>query len=173
MKLGNLKPARGSVKQRKRVGRGPGSGHGKTSGRGHKGQGQLAGWTTHPTFQGGAMPMVRRIPKRGFHNAFAPSIGIVNVASLDATFADGDEVTPQSLRERGVLKGDWDEIKVLGKGELSKKLKVSAHRFSRTAEEMITKAGGVATLLPGPKPVVKNKMGSAKRRRVEQAQPGK
>ena len=115
------------------------------------------------------MPMVRRIPKRGFHNAFAPSIGIVNVAALDAAFGDGDDVTPQSLRERGVLKGDWDEIKVLGKGELSKKLKVSAHRFSRTAEEMITKAGGAVTVLPGPKPVVKNKMGSAKRRRTEKA----
>ncbi|MCE9554954.1 MAG: 50S ribosomal protein L15 [Planctomycetes bacterium] len=167
MNLNDVNEAVKQRKRRKRVGRGCGSGHGKTSGRGHKGQGQLAGWTAHPTFQGGAMPMVRRIPKRGFHNAFAPNIGIVNVASLDAAFADGDEVTPQTLRERGVLKGDWDEIKVLGKGELSKKLKISAHRFSKSAEELITKAGGVATVLAGPKPVVKNKMGSARRRRVE------
>lgn len=162
MNLNDVHEAVRQRKRRKRVGRGCGSGHGKTSGRGHKGQGQLAGWTAHPTFQGGAMPMVRRIPKRGFNNAFAVTVGIVNISSLEVAFADGDEITPQALRERGVLKGDYDVVKVLGQGTLSKKLRVSAHRFSRTAEELITKAGGTATVLPGPKPVVKNKQRSAR-----------
>jgi len=163
MNLNDVNEAVRQRKRRKRVGRGPGSGHGKTSGRGHKGQGQLAGWSAHPTFQGGAMPMVRRIPKRGFHNAFAPSVAIVNVAELEAAFANGDSITPQTLREKGLVQGQWDEIKVLGRGELKKKLAVSAHRFSRSAEEMITKAGGTATVLPGPKPVVRNKQGHARR----------
>jgi len=168
MNLNDVNNAVRQRKRRKRVGRGPGSGHGKTSGRGHKGQGQLAGWSAHPTFQGGAMPMIRRIPKRGFNNAFAPSVAIVNTGELEEAFGSGDEVTPQTLREKGLIQGRCDEIKVLGHGELKKKLQVSAHRFSRTAEEMITKAGGTATVLPGPKPVVKNKQGHA--RRAAQAQ---
>src|SRR6202171_3253280 len=87
-------------KKRKRVGRGPGSGHGKTSGRGHKGQGQLAGWSASPIFEGGASPLIRRIPKRGFHNQFAKTIAIVNLGDLDDAFKAGDEVTMESLRER-------------------------------------------------------------------------
>jgi large subunit ribosomal protein L15 len=163
MNLNDVNQAVRQRKRRKRVGRGCGSGHGKTSGRGHKGQGQLAGWTAHPTLQGGAMPMVRLIPKRGINNSFAPSVAIINVAALEAAFASGDEVTPQTLRDRGVLKGDYDELKVLGKGTLSKKLNVSAHRFSQAAQEMITQAGGTATVLPGPKPVVRNKQRSVRR----------
>lgn len=159
----NLNDVNESVRQRKRrkrVGRGCGSGHGKTSGRGHKGQGQLAGWSHPATFQGGAMPMVRRIPKRGFNNAFAPEVAIINLDALEAEFASGDEITPATLKERGLIRGSHDEIKVLGRGELKKKLNVSAHRFSQSAQEAITKAGGTATVLPGPKPVVRNKQGS-------------
>ncbi|MCE9547106.1 MAG: 50S ribosomal protein L15 [Planctomycetia bacterium] len=155
------------IKRRKRVGRGPGSGHGKTSGRGHKGQGQLAGWSAPVTFQGGAMPMVRRIPKRGFNNAFAMKIAVVNVDDLAHEFADGTEVTPESLRERKLVGGIFDQVKVLGDGELKIKLKVSAHRFSQTAADKITQAGGTVTVLPGPKPVVKNKMGHARKQRAK------
>jgi large subunit ribosomal protein L15 len=143
-------------KKRRRVGRGPGSGWGKTSGRGHKGQGQLAGWTSHPAFEGGQMPLARRVPKRGFHNRWAPTIGTINVGDLEQLFADGDEVTPDTLKAAGALKGRFDCIKVLGDGELTRKLKVSAHRFSRTAQEKIQKAGGEAVVLPGPAPIAKN-----------------
>jgi large subunit ribosomal protein L15 len=145
-------------KKRTRVGRGPGSGHGKTSGRGHKGQGQRAGFSQHPTFEGGQMPLVRRIPKRGFNNKWADVVAIVNVSDLDAAFTDGDEVTLANLKEKNLAKGSFDVLKVLGDGELTKKLKVSAHRFSKSAQEKIEKAGGEVVTLPGKKPVVKNKM---------------
>lgn len=144
-------------KKRKRIGRGPGSGHGKTSGRGHKGQGARAGFSAHPTFEGGQMPLVRRIPKRGFNNKWADVIAIVNVSDLEAAFNDGDEVTVESLKTKNLAKGSFDVLKVLGNGELTKKLKVSAHRFSKSAQEKIAKAGGEAIVLPGKKPVVKNK----------------
>ena len=144
-------------KKRKRVGRGPGSGHGKTSGRGHKGQGSRAGFSLHPTFEGGQMPLVRRVPKRGFNNKWADVVAIVNVSDLEAAFSEGDEVTLESLQEKNLAKGSFDVLKVLGNGELSKKLKVSAHRFSKSAQEKITNAGGEAVVLPGKKPVVKNK----------------
>jgi len=134
-------------KKRKRVGRGTGSGHGKTSGRGHKGQGQLAGWSAPPTFEGGTSPLIRRIPKRGFHNAFARSVAAVNVGELQEAYKSGDEVTPQSLRDKDLAKGRYDELKILGNGELKKKLKVSAHRFSASALEKIKQAGGVAIVL--------------------------
>lgn len=150
-------------KRRKRVGRGTGSGLGKTSGRGHKGQRSRAGHSQHPTFQGGAMPMIRRIAKRGFNNKFALVVGEVNVADLEANFNAGDEVTPDSLREKGLANYKYDVLKVLAKGEISKKLSVSAHRFSKSAKEKIEKAGGSIVELPGKKAVVKNKMGSAKK----------
>ncbi|MCH8859173.1 MAG: 50S ribosomal protein L15 [Proteobacteria bacterium] len=134
-------------KKRKRVGRGPGSGHGKTSGRGHKGQGQLAGWSAPAIFEGGTSPLIRRIPKRGFHNAFAKTVAIVNVGDLDRAYASGDVVTPQSLRDKDLAKGRYDELKVLGAGELTKKLKISAHRFSAQALEKIKTAGGEAVML--------------------------
>ncbi len=146
-----------SHKKRKRVGRGPGSGHGKTSGRGHKGQGQLAGWTSLPIFEGGRMPLVRRIPKRGFHNQWGRDVAIINLSQLEQAFDAGAEITPDALRDRGLLKGRYDFLKVLSQGDLTKKFKVSAHRFSKAAEEKIRQAGGEIVLLPGPAPVVKNK----------------
>jgi len=148
-------------KKRKRLGRGTGSGLGKTSGRGHKGQRSRAGHSQHPTFQGGAMPMIRRIAKRGFNNKFALQVGEVNVGDLEANFDAGEEVTPASLREKGLANYKYDVLKVLAKGEISKKLTVSAHRFSKSAKEKIEKAGGSVVELPGKKPVVKNKMKSA------------
>lgn len=151
-------------KNRKRIGRGTGSGLGKTSGRGHKGQKSRAGHSQHPTFQGGAMPMIRRIPKRGFNNKFGVEVGEVNVSDLEANFNAGEEVNPDTLREKDLANYRYDELKVLGKGEISKKLTVHAHRFSTSAREKIEKAGGKVVELPGKKPVVKNKMKSAQKR---------
>ncbi len=150
-------------KNRKRLGRGPGSGLGKTAGRGHKGQRSRAGHSQHPTFQGGAMPMIRRIPKRGFNNKWAPQVGAVNVSDLEANFNAGEEVTSDTLREKDLANYRYDELKVLGHGNLSKKLTVTAHRFSKSAREKIEKAGGTVVVLPEKKPVVKNKMGSARK----------
>ncbi|MCP4194659.1 MAG: 50S ribosomal protein L15 [Planctomycetaceae bacterium] len=144
-------------KKRRRVGRGPGSGHGKTSGRGHKGQGSRAGWSQHPTFQGGAMPLVRRVPKRGFNNKWGKRVVIVNVEDLENTFQAGDEVSPEILENTPLLGHQFDELKVLGNGELTKKLTVSAHRFSQSAAEKIEKAGGKVVRLPGPTPVEEKK----------------
>ncbi len=144
-------------KKRKRLGRGIGSGHGKTCGRGHKGQRSRAGYSVHPTFEGGQMPLVRRIPKRGFNNRWARVVAIVNLGQLEERFDDGAEVTPEVLKSKNLAKGRYDELKVLGEGELTKKLKISAHRFSRSALEKIQQAGGEAVVLPGKKPVVKNK----------------
>jgi large subunit ribosomal protein L15 len=150
-------------KGRKRVGRGIGSGHGKTACRGHKGHGSRAGWSLSPVFEGGQMPLVRRIPKRGFTNRFALYVAAVNVGDLDAVFQAGEEVTPQSLKEKGVVKGQYDVLKVLGDGTLSKGLKISAHRFSATALEKVKAAGGEAIVLPAAAPVVKNKMKQKKK----------
>ena len=150
-------------KRRKRIGRGTGSGLGKTSGRGHKGQYSRSGHSQHPTFQGGAMPMIRRVAKRGFNNKWAQRIGEVNLGDLEKNFNAGDEVSPASLKERALANYRYDELKVLGKGELTKKLTVSAHRFSKSAREAIEKAGGTCVVLETAKPVVKNKMGSAKK----------
>ncbi len=150
-------------KKRRRVGRGSGSGHGKTCGRGHKGQGSRAGFSKHPTFQGGAMPMVRRIPKRGFNNRWAQTIAIVNISDLQDTFKSGDEVTPETLREVNLAKGRYDQLKVLGEGELKKKLNVSAHRFSKSAREKIESAGGTVTLLVAKTPVEAKKQAAKQR----------
>lgn len=147
-------------KKRKRIGRGPGSGHGKTAGRGHKGQAARAGWSRSPVFEGGQMPLIRRIPKRGFHNQFALQVAAVNVGDLEKAFETGAQVTAESLRDKGLVKRAYDVLKVLGDGPLTKPLVVSAHRFSRTALEKIQKAGGEAKVLPGKKPVVKNKQKS-------------
>lgn len=150
-------------KRRKRVGRGKGSGHGKTSGRGHKGQGALAGWSAHPAFEGGQLPIYRRVPKRGFNNRFAEDIRVVNVGELNELFEAGEEVTAAALEAKHVIRGRYDQLKILGDGELTKKLKITAHRFSRTALEKIQAAGAEAVVLPGKKPVVKNKTGHAKK----------
>jgi large subunit ribosomal protein L15 len=144
-------------KRRLRIGRGIGSGRGKTAGRGHKGQGQLAGWTAHPAFEGGQMPLVRRVPKRGFNNRWAKTIKTVNVGELETWFDSGAEVTIEALRASGKVKGRFDLLKVLGDGELKKKLKVAAHRFSNSALEKIKAAGGETTVLPAPAPVEKGK----------------
>ena len=148
-------------KRKKRLGRGTGSGLGKTSGRGHKGQHSRSGASQHPSFQGGAMPMFRRIPKRGFNNRWALKVGHVNVADLETHFSAGEEVTPETLREKALANYRYDVLKVLGDGELTKKLTVTAHRFSKSAIEKIEKAGGTVNVLPGKKPVVKNKQKSA------------
>ncbi|HTM53459.1 MAG TPA: 50S ribosomal protein L15 [Pirellulales bacterium] len=142
-------------KKRKRVGRGPGSGHGKTSGRGHKGQGALAGWTAPAIFEGGASPLIRRIPKRGFNNAWAKEVFAINLGALNDAYESGQEVTIDSLREKHLARGRFDELKILGNGELTKKLKISAHRFSESAKAKIEQAGGQAIVLPGKKPIVK------------------
>jgi large subunit ribosomal protein L15 len=110
------------------------------------------------TFQGGAMAMVRRIPKRGFNNRFALDVATLNVRDLERVFNDGDEVTPESIKQQGLLTSRYDVLKILGDGELGKKLNVSAHRFSAKAQEQIEAAGGTVTILPGKAPVVKNKM---------------
>ena len=129
-------------KKVRRIGRGPGSGRGKTAARGGKGQRARAGYAALPVYQGGTMPLVRRIPKRGFTNRFALRIGTVNVADLERVFAAGDEVNPQTLREKSLLKHRYDELKILGNGQLTKSLRVSAHRFSGSAREKIEQAGG-------------------------------
>jgi large subunit ribosomal protein L15 len=135
-------------KSRKRVGRGPGSGHGKTSGRGHKGYYSRAGASRRQSFEGGQTPLARRIAKRGFSNApFATDVLIVNVSAIDAAFADGDDVNPRTLRDKGLANGRFDAIKILGDGDLTKKLQVSAHKFSKSAEDKITAAGGTVTRL--------------------------
>ena len=129
-------------RKRKRIGRGPGSGHGKTSGRGHKGHKSRSGYSRKPNFQGGAMPMFRRIPKRGFNNRWAVTVFAVNVGQLNDAFDDGAEVTLEALAAKDLAKGTFDEVKILGDGELTKKLTISAHRFSKSAEEKIVAAGG-------------------------------
>ena len=148
-------------RKRKRIGRGPGSGHGKTSGRGHKGQGSRAGSSRHPTFQGGTMPMIRRVPKRGFNNRWALTVAVVNVGQIDQAFQAGEEVSLETLAAKNLAKGSFDVLKVLGDGELSKKLKISAHRFSKSAAEKIEKSGGEMVVLPGKTPV-KEKQRAAK-----------
>ncbi len=150
-------------KPRKRLGRGIGSGQGKTAGRGHKGAGSRAGASMPAVFEGGQMPLVRRIPKRGFTNQWAESVAIINVGDLEELFEAGAEVGPATLKSRQIVRGQYDLLKVLGNGELHKSLKISAHRFSKQALEKIQKAGGEAIVLPGKAPVVKNKQRSARK----------
>ena len=134
-------------RKRKRIGRGPGSGHGKTAGRGHKGHKSRSGYSRKPNFQGGAMPMFRRVPKRGFNNRWAVTVFAVNVGQINDVFDDGAEVTLEALAAKDLAKGTFDEVKILGDGELTKKLTISAHRFSKSAEEKITAAGGTINKL--------------------------
>lgn len=140
-------------KKRKRLGRGPGSGHGKTAGRGHKGQGSRSGVSKLSIFVGGMTPLVRRVPKRGFHNRFGSAVAVVNVGQLDKAFNAGEEVTLEALAAKNLAKGRFDALKVLGNGELTKKLKISAHQFSKSAEEKIKSAGCEIVVLPGKIPV--------------------
>ena len=130
-------------KNRKRIGRGSGSGHGKTSGRGHKGFFSRSGSSRRRGFHGGQMPLFRRVAKRGFNNKFfAPDVAVVNVGELNDSFETGAEITPAILSEKGLIRSKFDELKVLGDGELSKKFRISAHRFSSSAEEKISASGG-------------------------------
>jgi large subunit ribosomal protein L15 len=146
--LNNLKPARGSVRERKRVGRGPGSGLGKTSGRGEKGQKSRSGFSQKPGFEGGQMPLHRRIPKRGFHNRFRKEFAEVNLEKLEV-FEAGTIVTPDVLQKRGLIKNLRDGVKVLAKGKLTKPLTVKAHKFSAKAKELLVALGGQAEILEG------------------------
>ena len=146
MKLDDLKPAAGSNKNRKRVGRGDGSGHGKTSCRGHKGQGARSGGGTKPGFEGGQMPLQRRLPKRGFHNPSRIEMSVVNLERLEV-FLSGSEVTPERLVQQGLVRGKDKRIKILGEGSLSKSLIVKAHGFSAKAKEKIEALGGKAELI--------------------------
>ena len=158
MNLNDVNRGVHGAKPRKRLGRGIGSGQGKTAGRGHKGQWSHNGVSFSPIFQGGASPLVRRIPKRGFNNSWAKVVAVINLGDLNDSFKSGDHVSPESLAAANLVKGAYDELKILGNGEVTKKLKLSAHRFSKTAAEKIAGAGGEAIVLPGPAPVVKNKM---------------
>lgn len=141
MKLHELQAPPGANKRTKRVGRGVGSGHGKTSTRGHKGQKARAGGGVRPGFEGGQMPLQRRLPKRGFTNIFKKEYAIVNVKDLNI-FADGTEVTIELLQDAGIVKGIQDGVKVLGDGDLEKQLTVKANRFSKQAEDKIAARGG-------------------------------
>ncbi len=146
MKIGELRPARGATHRKKRRGFGESSGHGKTSGRGTKGQNARSGGGTPPGFEGGQMPLIRRLPKRGFHNVRSLETCIVNLSSLNY-FPAGTEVTPQLLAEKGMARSHDARVKILGGGELTHALKVKAHAFSESAREKIAKAGGTAELV--------------------------
>jgi large subunit ribosomal protein L15 len=146
MKLHELSPAAGSAKQAWRKGRGPGSGNGKTAGKGHKGQNARSGGGVRPGFEGGQLPLYRKLPKRGFKNRFAKNYAIVNVADLNR-FNDGDKITLATLIEAGIVRKELDGLKVLGNGELTKKITVEAKIFSATAKEKIEAAGGAVEVI--------------------------
>ena len=146
MKLHELSPAPGSVKDSYRKGRGPGSGNGKTAGKGHKGQNARSGGGVRPGFEGGQMPIYRRLPKRGFKNIFAKEYVSINVEELNK-LEDGIEVTAQVLKEAGLISKVCDGVVILGRGELERKLTVKAKRFSKTAAEKIEAAGGKAEVV--------------------------
>ena len=143
MRLHNLQPRPGSKHRIKRLGKGESSGLGKTSGRGHKGQRSRSGGSIRPVFEGGQMPLFRRLPKKGFSNAaFHKNYAVINVATLEQRCEDGAEVTEETLLAAGLVKGRWHGIKILGNGDLSKKLTVKVDKVSTSAREKIEKAGG-------------------------------
>lgn len=146
MKLHELKPAKGAVRNRKRLGRGTASGQGETSGKGHNGQNARSGGGTRPGFEGGQMPLYRRIPKRGFNNPFKKDWSIVNVEDLNK-FDEGTEVTPAMLMENGLIKKLNYGVKILGNGEVEKKLTVKANKFTQSAQSKIEAAGGKAEVI--------------------------
>ena len=147
--LNSLRPAKGSTHKKKRVGRGPGSGLGKTAARGEKGQKSRSGYSRKIGFEGGQMPLHRRLPKRGFTNIFKKQWLEVSLAALEQHFAADDEINPEVLHTRGLIKKAKHDVVVLGTGELSKPLKVSAHRFTKSAREKIEKAGGAVVQIGG------------------------
>src|SRR5882757_8481178 len=144
MDLSNLKPPKGAKHAKKRIGRGQGSGNGKTAGRGHKGAKSRSGFKFKRGFEGGQMPLHRRVPKRGFHNPFRVEYDVVNLDTLAERFEAGAVITPDALREAGLLQGAGRLVKVLARGEVSKALTVRAHKFSGKAAEKIVAAGGQA-----------------------------
>lgn len=146
MKLHDLSPVEGSRKVAKRIGRGYGSGNGKTAGKGHKGQKARAGHGMRPGFEGGQMPLQRRIPKRGFNNIFAKTVAAINVSALNI-FEDGAVVNEAALVETGLVKGWFDSVKILGNGDLSKKLTVQVSAYSESAKQKIENAGGKAEVI--------------------------
>ena len=146
MKLSDLGPSRGEKKKSKRIGRGPGSGRGKTSGKGHKGLLARSGRANQIGFEGGQIPLIRRLPKRGFTNKFRVDYKIVNLKSLSA-LKEGVTITPTFLKESGLVKGRGIQIKVLGHGELHRPLIIEAHKFSKSAQEKIEQAGGQAKVI--------------------------
>ena len=145
LSLNNLHPAKGSTHKKKRIGRGPGSGTGKTAGKGHKGQKSRSGYSHKIGFEGGQMPLQRRLPKRGFTNIFKKEWIEISLAKIEENFKAGETVTPEILHERGLIKKAKHDLVVLGTGELQKSLNISAHRFTKTAKDKIEKAGGSAT----------------------------
>lgn len=148
MKLHELAPAPGSTKEHFRVGRGHGSGNGKTAGKGHKGQNARSGGGVRPGFEGGQMPLYRRLPKRGFNNYnFATNYAIVNLSDLERKFEDGAVIDTEAMIAAGLVKNQYDGIKVLGDGELTKKFTVKAAAFSKSATEKIEAAGGKAEVM--------------------------
>ncbi len=150
MDLSNLKPAEGSKHSKKRVGRGQGSGQGVQAGRGHKGAKSRSGFKFKRGFEGGQMPLHRRIPKRGFHNPFRIEYAVVNLDALERRFEAETVITPELLREHGLIHSLRQPIKVLARGDIAKKLTVRAHRFSGRAAEKIAAAGGAAEVLGVP-----------------------
>jgi large subunit ribosomal protein L15 len=149
MSLNNLRPPKGAKHPRKRVGRGPGSGHGKTASRGSKGAKSRSGFRFKRGFEGGQMPLHRRVPKRGFHNPFRVEYAVINLDTLAEVFDAGSEVTPDLLRERGLVRKSNTPVKILGRGEISKKLTVRAHKFSGSAAAKIAAAGGATEVIGG------------------------
>ena len=147
MAMNNLRPPKGAKRPKKRVGRGPGSGHGKTASRGSKGAKSRSGFRFRRGFEGGQTPLHRRVPKRGFHNPFRIEYAVVNLDTLAEVFDGSAPVTPETLRERGVVRQATGLVKVLGRGEISKALTVKAHKFSGSAAEKIAAAGGVAEVI--------------------------
>jgi len=147
MSLNNLRPPRGAKHAKKRIGRGQGSGNGKTAGRGHKGAKSRSGFKFKRGFEGGQMPLHRRVPKRGFHNHFRVEYDVINLDTLAERFDAGAVITPDSLREAGLLPGSGRPVKVLGRGDVSKALTVRVHKFSGKAAEKIAAAGGQAEAL--------------------------
>jgi len=147
LSLNNLHPAPGSTHKKKRLGRGPGSGLGKTSGKGHKGQKSRSGYSSRPGFEGGQMPLQRRLPKRGFTNIFKKQWVEISLAKIEESFKAGEDVTPEILHQRGLIKKAKHDLVILGNGDVTKKLNISAHRFTKTAKDKIEKAGGTATAI--------------------------
>lgn len=147
MKLHELTPAEGSTKVAKRIGRGHGSGNGKTAGKGHKGQKARSGGSIRPGFEGGQMPLQRRVPKRGFNNIFAAKAAIVNLGDIDARFEAGAVVDAQALMDCGLVKDCKNGVKVLGNGEMTKSLTIQAKSFSKSAQNKIEGAGGKAEVI--------------------------